>query len=191
MRVTKEKASENRELLLRTASRLFRERGFDGVGVGEICKEAGLTHGALYARFPSKDALAAEALSDGIAKQLEFMKDMKDGEAGIAEYLNFYFSKSHRDDVGTGCSLGATASEIGRQDVAVSASFASGFENFVRTVESSLQRVPIESRHSLAITFAVAMIGGISVSRGVARADPTLSNEILNTVQKSLLEISS
>jgi AcrR family transcriptional regulator len=66
MKVTKEKATENRAALLRAASRLFQERGIDGVGVAEISKKAGLTHGALYAQFPSKEALAAEAFTSEI-----------------------------------------------------------------------------------------------------------------------------
>ncbi len=59
MRVSKEQAETNRTSLLEAAGRLFNEKGFDGVGVAEVAKEAGLTHGALYAHFPSKDALAA------------------------------------------------------------------------------------------------------------------------------------
>ena len=60
VKVTKEKSAENRAALIETAARMFRERGIDGVGVAEISKAAGLTHGALYAQFPSKQALVAE-----------------------------------------------------------------------------------------------------------------------------------
>ena len=70
MRVSKKQAAENREALLQAANRLFRQRGIDGVGVAEIADEAGLTHGALYAHFPSKEALAAEAFSHGFAGNL-------------------------------------------------------------------------------------------------------------------------
>ena len=65
--VKREQFDENRETLLATASKLFRERGIDGVGVAEIAREAGLTHGALYAHFRSKEALATEAFSTGLA----------------------------------------------------------------------------------------------------------------------------
>ena len=66
MKVSKEQAAQNRAKLIETAARLMRERGIDGVGVAEIGKAAGLTHGALYAHFPSNDALAAEALAFGL-----------------------------------------------------------------------------------------------------------------------------
>src|ERR1700686_1557683 len=73
MKVTKEKAAENRAALVQAAGRLFRERGIDGVGVAEISKKAGLTHGALYAQFPSKEALAAEAFASGLKPGMEKM----------------------------------------------------------------------------------------------------------------------
>ena len=69
--VKREQADENREALLATASRLFRERGIDGVGVAEIAREAGLTHGALYKHFRSKDDLATEAFTQGLALSRE------------------------------------------------------------------------------------------------------------------------
>src|SRR5260370_35212369 len=67
VKVTKEKSAENRAALVETAARLFRERGIDGGGVAEICKAAGLTHGALYGQFPSKQAPVAEPLAHGMA----------------------------------------------------------------------------------------------------------------------------
>src|ERR1700676_2125010 len=68
VKVTREKSAENRAALIKTAARMFRERGIDGVGVAEISKGASLTHGALYAQFPSKQALVAEALAHGLAR---------------------------------------------------------------------------------------------------------------------------
>ncbi len=69
--VKREQSDENRAVLLATASRLFRERGIDGVGVAEIAREAGLTHGALYAHFRSKDDLATEAFTQALARSRE------------------------------------------------------------------------------------------------------------------------
>src|SRR6202795_3270937 len=79
LKVTKEKATENRAALVQAAGRLFRERGIDGVGVAEISKKAGLTHGALYAQFPSKEALAAEAFASSASRGLERMRADRDG----------------------------------------------------------------------------------------------------------------
>src|SRR5271163_2668818 len=79
LKVTKEKAADNRAALVRAAGRLFRERGIDGVGVAEISKKAGLTHGALYAQFPSKEALAAEAFASAAREGFEEITADRDG----------------------------------------------------------------------------------------------------------------
>src|SRR3989454_1676257 len=83
LKVTKEKAAENRAALVQAAGRLFRERGIDGVGVAEISKKAGLTHGALYAQFPSKEALAAEAFASGLDRSYAYMTAGKDEQPQI------------------------------------------------------------------------------------------------------------
>src|SRR5271167_5277992 len=94
MKVTKEKSAENRAALIETAGRLFRERGIDGVGVAEISKKAGLTHGALYAQFPSKEALAAEAFTSGLTPVLEQIIADRDGSpAALADFLDDYLSQ--------------------------------------------------------------------------------------------------
>src|SRR6202021_840719 len=80
VKVTKEKATENRAALVKAAGRLFRERGIDGVGVAEISKQAGLTHGALYAQFPSKEALAAEAFAAASQEGWQQVRAHGDGD---------------------------------------------------------------------------------------------------------------
>src|SRR5271163_1368478 len=98
MKVTKEKSAENRAALIKTAGRMFRERGIDGVGVAEISKAAGLTHGALYAQFPSKQALAAEALAHGLARGHTYMTALKSHCAPtLSDYLDLYLALDHRD----------------------------------------------------------------------------------------------
>ena len=122
MRVSKEKAGENRTALLQAASRLFRQRGIEGVGVADIAREAGLTHGALYAHFSSKDELAAEAFSHGSAGNLARARARAragDRCPSFQEYLDGLLSTYMRDNVETGCPFAASASEIGRQGCAV------------------------------------------------------------------------
>src|SRR5271156_2846378 len=129
MKVTKEKSAEHRAALVKTAARLFRERGIDGVGVAEISKAAGLTHGALYGQFPSKQALVAEALTHGMAASQAYMTAPKPHEAPtLSDHLTLSLSLAPRDSGAAGCAGGAAASETGRQDEAVSARLAVGFE---------------------------------------------------------------
>src|SRR5580704_19079889 len=169
MRVSKEQAETNRTSLLQAASRLFREKGFDGVGVAEVAKEAGLTHGALYAHFPSKDALAAEAFSDGIAHRLKSMRRRK---RTFEEYLDAMFSIEHRDNLANGCPMTASASEIARQGTAVAASFARAFKEKVVRLEASIkERMPASERRHLAVSALAAQIGAMAVARAVAKVD--------------------
>src|ERR1044071_923071 len=78
MRVSRQEAAENRERIVEAASRLFRDKGLDGVGVDAIMREAGLTHGGFYGHFASKDALAAEAVEQALARGTETMARFTD-----------------------------------------------------------------------------------------------------------------
>jgi TetR/AcrR family transcriptional regulator, transcriptional repressor for nem operon len=191
MKVTKEKAADNRAALVQAAGRLFRERGIDGVGVAEISKKAGLTHGALYAQFPSKEALAAEAFTSGLKPGLEQMTADGDGTpASLADFLDHYLSLEHRDNLAAGCPMAASASEIARQDKVVCKRFTEGFEQFVAVVERGLgaSSVKAENRQR-ALAMMAAMIGGVAASRAVAKTDPKLSNQILRAVRRIVGEV--
>jgi TetR/AcrR family transcriptional repressor of nem operon len=191
LKVTKEKAAENRAALVQAAGRLFRERGIDGVGVAEISKEAGLTHGALYAQFPSKEALAAEAFASGLKPGLEQMTADRDGRpATLTDFLDYYLSLDHRDNLATGCPMSASASEVARQDKAVCERFTEGFEQITAAIERGLgvSSIKAENRRR-ALAMMAAMIGGVAASRAVAKADPKLSNEILRAVRRTVGEV--
>lgn len=188
MRVSKEKAAENRIALLRAASRLFRQRGIDGAGVADIAKEAGLTQGALYAHFDSKDDLAAEAFAFGFEGNMELARVWAgDRDPRFEEYLGGLLSTRMRDDVETGCPMAASASEIGRQGSAVSASFTDAFKQQAALLEASLEdSIPAAVRRRLALAAAAAEIGGVAVSRAIAKADAALADEILQAVRETL-----
>ena len=191
MKVTKEKAAQNRAALVEAAARLFRERGIDGVGVAEISKEAGLTHGALYAQFSSKDALAAEALAYGSQRANRYMAAVKKGAATtLRDQLDYYLSTDHRDNLGGGCAMAASASEIARQADEISARFSEGFEQLVGIVEATLgegsSRV---GRHPRALALVAAMVGGVAVARAVVKSRPELSAEVLTAVRRILAEV--
>src|ERR1700678_3208730 len=140
MFVSKQTNEENRCSLLRAASRLFREKGIDGVGVAEIAKQAGLTHGALYKHFPSKDALAAEAFYYAAnAKNAETGASDDDRNLSFEQRLDAMFSIDHRDTLASRCPMTASASEIARQGTAVAASFTRAFKEKVTALEASIK----------------------------------------------------
>jgi TetR/AcrR family transcriptional repressor of nem operon len=191
LKVTKEKATENRAALVQAASQLFREHGIDGVGVAEISKKAGLTHGGLYAQFPSKEALAAEAFASALRPGLErLMADPPLQAATLAEFLDYYLSAGHRDNLAAGCPMSASASEIARQDKIVGERFTEGFEQFVALFEPSLgtSTVSADGRQR-ALAMMAALIGGVAASRAVVKVDVKLSNEILLAVRQIVGEL--
>ena len=191
MKVSKKQVAQNREALIQAAARLFRERGIDGVGVAEICKHARLTHGALYAQFPSKEALAAEALADGAAHANEWMTTrVKGRDPTLTDHLDAYLSSQHRDDLGGGCAMAASASEIARQPRDVSVAFSDGFSQLVGIIERTLAKSgSAAERHQRALAITAAMIGGVAAARATAKASPALSDDILVAVRRLLDEV--
>jgi TetR/AcrR family transcriptional repressor of nem operon len=111
MRVTREKAAENRERIVAAAARLFREKGFEGVGVDAIMEDVGLTHGGFYRHFRSKDDLAAEAVARGLAVSA----GKQDAFTSLQDHVSGYLSAAHRDDLAGGCMIAALGCEIARQ----------------------------------------------------------------------------
>ncbi|WP_413529717.1 TetR/AcrR family transcriptional regulator [Rahnella inusitata] len=123
MKVSKEQVRENRMRIVETASELFRERGYDGVGVAELMSAAGLTHGGFYKHFGSKADLLSEAMSCGFTRSAE-------STAGVnrEKFIQYYLSRQHRDDRGKGCVMSALGTDTARQSESIKATFAAGIE---------------------------------------------------------------
>jgi TetR/AcrR family transcriptional repressor of nem operon len=186
--VSKEATELNRGSLLRAASRLFRQKGIDGVGVAEIAKEAGLTHGALYKHFPSKEALAAEAFYHAIAaKNASKGASEEKRVRSFEERLDAMFSTRHRDNLANGCPMTASASEIARQGTEVAASFTRAFNEAVGSLEISIKgKMSSSKKRQLAVSALAAQIGAIAVARAVVKIDPALSEEVLRSVRQTV-----
>jgi TetR/AcrR family transcriptional repressor of nem operon len=127
-RVSQAQARENRKRVVGIAARLFRERGVAQVSVADVMEEAGLTHGGFYKQFTSKDALAVEALAQGLAEidhRLATIGEPGD-EGGWASFLDFYLSSYHRDSPGDGCPVAGFARDMPGADAGLAATYAAG-----------------------------------------------------------------
>src|SRR5215213_9796846 len=102
VRVTREQAVANRENILEVAATLFRERGYDGIGVADIMKRAGLTHGGFYGHFPSKDDLAAEITSRVLGREGWLERLTGSANPSLTDVVRKYLTRRHRDDAGHG-----------------------------------------------------------------------------------------
>lgn len=187
--MTKARATENRRKLVHAAGRLFRQHGIGGVGVADIGKAAGLTHGAVYARFPSKQALAAEALADGTRQVVAVMRSCAANPA-IGDYLDFSLCERSRDNLAGGCPLTATGSDVARQGKIVSRAFAEGFDELAGSIQEVLvDEAGYATARERALAIAAAEIGTLIVARAVAKADPAFSDEILAASRRVLGEV--
>ena len=118
MRVSKEKAAQNRERILTSAARLFREHGIGATGVDAITEDAGLTHGGLYSQFGSKEAIAAEAIRFALARGKRVWQralERNPGKRALPAIVDGYLSRAHRDAPGNGCVVAALGTDIARQ----------------------------------------------------------------------------
>ena len=191
MRLSKEQAARNRQGIIDAAARLFRERGIDGVGVADLMKAAGFTHGGFYNHFPSKEALAAEACAsafEGTLTELNNALDHGASKSGSAfsEYLAHYLSPDHRDDPNGGCPMASFAVDAWRQGEEVQSAYAEGIESVLAAYAAQLtkvsragKKVSAAAARVQAIRLLSEIVGALLLARAVAGANSGLSDEIL------------
>jgi TetR/AcrR family transcriptional regulator, transcriptional repressor for nem operon len=174
MRYPVQETAAKHERIVKEASRLFRERGFENVSVGEVMKAAGLTHGAFYAHFASKEELQAAAIAYGQEVSLgRLQRSKKNPTKG--SFTDRYLSRQHRDNPGDGCTMAALAEEVARSTPELKAAFEEGLENILSAEGGDRKE---------AIVQVAAMLGGVVLARAVQ--DPRLSDEILRSVRQKL-----
>jgi TetR/AcrR family transcriptional repressor of nem operon len=189
MRVSREKAAANRERIIDAAGALFREKGFDGIGVADIMKAADLTHGGFYGHFASKDDLVAQASQRTMARAATNWRKVT-AEAPKNPYaalLKHYLSPRHRDDPGQGCAFAALSGDAARCGKPVRATFAQGLEPLIDVVAAAVPGRSKAARRRKAVAAVAELVGALILARAVD--DVTLSNEILKAAQHELLEL--
>jgi TetR/AcrR family transcriptional regulator, transcriptional repressor for nem operon len=177
MRVSREQAAENRKRIVETASRMFREKGFDGVGVDAIMKGAGLTHGGFYGHFRSKDDLAAESVTRALERGSERQSRFTDLNDLVSDYL----SDRHRTDRADGCAIAALGAEIARQGEDMRRGVAAHVRAQLDRFSHLLKGGTAASRRKRAIATLAGIIGALMLARAVE--DPALSDEILTAAR--------
>lgn len=184
MRVTREQANANRERILQAAGTLFREHGYDGVGVADIMERAGLTHGGFYGHFASKDDLAAEITlrvlaTDGWLERLTGKHD-----PALADVVQSYLSTRHRDNPGQGCVFAALGSEAARQSKIVRRAFTAGLRLRVDALLTVIRGRSASMRRQRALATLSTLVGAMILARAVDESN--LSIEILDAASASL-----
>ncbi|SHL99251.1 TetR/AcrR family transcriptional regulator [Phytopseudomonas punonensis] len=188
MRVSKAQAQANRALIVETASHLFRERGYDGVGVADLMAAAGFTHGGFYKHFGSKADLVAESAACGISKTLELTQ-----AADAAQFFDFYVSRKHRDSRDAGCTLAALGGDAARQAENLKSIFADGIDSLLATLarnESGTDGDASQEQRATLIGQLAQAVGAIVLSRACPD-DSALADEIINVCRAQLLAVAA
>ena len=174
MKVSKEVSARHREALVTAAGRLLRDRGFDRTGVAEIAAAAGLTHGAFYSHFPSKEALCEEA----VARMSSPLSDSGSWPA----LVNAYLDQRHVRDRAVGCPYAALAADVPREAAPIRAAFAKSLDRWVDTVAELMPGKPSRKR---AIAAAAALLGAVTMARTATSTQAR--DEILESARRHLL----
>jgi TetR/AcrR family transcriptional repressor of nem operon len=187
MRVSKQAAADNRQRILTAAAKLFREHGIGGAGVDAITSAAGLTHGAFYSQFKSKEAVVAESLRLSLDESRGLLpRDASgDDKSDVLEFvIDSYLSRQHRDSPGEGCVVAAVGSDIARQPRKVRRVFTKALGENLEALARLFPARTATRRTDEAIRSFSAMVGAVILARAVD--DEALSRRILETVAEGL-----
>ncbi|MBL8592181.1 MAG: TetR/AcrR family transcriptional regulator [Devosia sp.] len=181
MKVSREQATKNRAHVVEVAGAQFRKHGFDGIGVADLMQAAGLTHGGFYNNFASKDALAAEAVTQVFAETTERLRQYAQAAADpYAAMVRFYLSPEHRDSVETGCAIAALSQDAARGSPELRAAFEAGIAAYLELI---VELAGVTRPRAMAIY--ATMVGALTLARTVT--DPVLSTDILTAATDNLL----
>jgi TetR/AcrR family transcriptional repressor of nem operon len=177
MRYSKDHKQETRNRVIQAAGRRFKQDGIDGAGVSTLMSDAGLTNGAFYAHFASKEDLVAHVLADQLCAQRQSFGELPPGREGLEALVRHYLSPEHRDDVAEGCPSAALLDEIVRRPRATREVFGEELGAVNDDIARRLNPDDPEAARSDALALFGLMVGTLQLSR--ALPDRELADELL------------
>lgn len=172
-----ERKAETRRHIITTAGERFKQDGIDGSGIATLMADAGLTNGAFYAHFESKDDLVAHAIADQLSIQHASLASLPPGREALQEFARGYLSPSHRDHPGTGCPSAALLDEIGRCDGTVRDSYTEGIKSIIDAIAARFPSGDSSAARTTALGLITVLVATMQLARAVS--DRTLSDDIL------------
>jgi len=191
MRVSRIQAEQNRQTVINVASRLFRERGFEGIGLKDLMKGAGLTQGGFYKQFASKEDLAVQASRRAFESASRRWSAAVEAnpEDPLGAVLAFYLSMDHCEEKMDGCPIVALGSDAARQSSEVKASFEAGIKAHLEILGRLIGETDGEEPNGKAMAILSTMVGAVVLSRVVN--DEGLSKRFLQAAANSVQMASS
>jgi AcrR family transcriptional regulator len=177
VRYGKQHKQATRQRILETAGRRLKRDGIDGSGIATLMADAGLTNGAFYAHFASKEDLVATAVADQLRNQRESLGTLAPGRAGVEQYVREYLSVQHRDNPDDGCPSAALLDEIGRCTQATKRAYTDGLLAMVDDIAARLAPEDPPSARAKTLSVFALMVGTLQLSR--ALADRQLADQVL------------
>ena len=188
MRYSREHKQETHARIVRKAAVRLREKGAHGVGVADLMKDAGLTHGGFYAHFDSRDALVAEALAYAMDRSMEHWRNIADqtsAEKRLATIIETYLTPVHRDDPGHGCAITSLGAEIARESPKTRKAFAAKVEHLIDLIADQMAELPPKAARRQATAILATMMGTVVLAR-IAGTNES-SDEILQAGREAAL----
>jgi TetR/AcrR family transcriptional regulator, transcriptional repressor for nem operon len=163
-----------------------RAQGVAKTGVDDIGREAGLTHGAIYRHFASKDALVGAAIEADFQHIVGVLEQFKKDSRGMSAYVDVYLTKDHRDNFSWGCPAAPLASEISRTPAVTQQHFTSGIKKNISAIAALLSDHADEETKETAMVTLATLVGAMAISRATKNQDPEFSAAMLRAAQASL-----
>jgi TetR/AcrR family transcriptional repressor of nem operon len=177
MRYGKHQKQATRQRILEAAGRRFKQEGIHGAGVAAVMSDAGLTNGAFYAHFASKEDLVANVLADQLRAQRQTFDAQPPDRQGLEAFIRSYLSPQHRDQCADGCPSAALLDEIARRPAATKQVFTDELRGVIDDIASRLDPTHAEAARTDALTLFGLMLGTLQLSR--ALTDHDLSDQLL------------
>ncbi|MDR6819736.1 TetR/AcrR family transcriptional repressor of nem operon [Neorhizobium sp. 2083] len=188
MRVSRAQAEANREAVINAASRLFREHGFDGIGLKDLMKGAGLTQGGFYKQFESKDDLAALASRRAMESATRRWSSVAASSSDpLRAVVDLYLSDGHRGDTSDGCPLVALGSDAARQSSEVRTPFQDGIKAHLQVLEELMPEEGEPGADEKAMVMLSLMVGAVTLSR--IMTDPDMSDRLLQAAANEVARL--
>jgi TetR/AcrR family transcriptional regulator, transcriptional repressor for nem operon len=188
MRYSKEHKQETHARIVRKASVRLREKGAHGIGVADLMKEAGLTHGGFYAHFDSREALLIEAFAYAMDRSMDYWRKTTaetSPEKRLALIVDSYLNTSHRDDPGRGCAVPTLGAEIVRESPRARRAFAAKLEQMIEMIAEQLPDLPPKAARKQAASALATMMGTLVLSRIAGNGE--FSDDILAAGREAVL----
>ena len=176
-RYNKEHKEATRKRIIETAGRRFKRDGIDGSGIATLMADAGLTNGAFYAHFDSKDDLVTTIVGEELGRQAARIAELPPGRAGLEAFVTWYLSRDHREHRDAGCPSAALLDELGRSASETKRAYTKGAKTILDEISARLDPEDPASALGTALALYAMLIGTMQLAR--ALSDRKLSDAVL------------